>query len=282
MVYNKHLVIVGTARSGTSWLSETIAKQYRYRMIFEPEHEFQTQQGHLLCDQWITLKEEHQQADVYLKRIFANRVDCDWIAQNSNRRFKRHLWPFVPKKYIIKFVRGNLLASYIDKCFGIPVVHMLRNPYDVIFSQKQVNFPWLLDLDRFVSQPKLVQQIKSHFGYDISQYRSLSDIEILCLRWCIENVLPLEVFDVNVTAVDVVRYEALFSDIEVFFDLCKRHHLTPVDEIEAVYKLPSTKTHPSKHTLHNKENKIYKWGSNELKQINNILDVFETQLYNRI
>lgn len=38
--YNNHLVVLGSARSGTSWLSELIAQQHRYRMLFELEIEF--------------------------------------------------------------------------------------------------------------------------------------------------------------------------------------------------------------------------------------------------
>ena len=32
MLYNT----LGSARSGTSWVSENLAKPYRYRMLFEP------------------------------------------------------------------------------------------------------------------------------------------------------------------------------------------------------------------------------------------------------
>lgn len=278
--FNKHLVITGTARSGTSWLSETLAQQHRYRMLFEPEHETQTAKGHLLCDKWLTNPNQAPESYAYLKQVLKNRVDCDWIAQNSNRTLKRHLWPFIPKKFIIKFVRANLLASYLSEWFGVPVVFMLRNPYDVVFSQQQVKFPWLYDLTRFSSQENLVDVVMSNFGFDIRSHKKLSDLETLTLRWCIENVLPLEVFNVASMKVDVVRYEELFGDIQVFFDLCRRFDLKPVDTIESIYKKPSSKTHPSKHTLAEKK-VVKKWGEDELKQINGILDIFKTQLYER-
>lgn len=51
--YNKHIIITGSARSGTSWLSEIIARQFRYRMLFEPDHEFNTTKGILIADQWL-------------------------------------------------------------------------------------------------------------------------------------------------------------------------------------------------------------------------------------
>lgn len=281
MSFNKHLIILGTARSGTSWLSETISRQYRYRMLFEPEHETRTPKGHLLCDQWLTNIEQSPKAYSYLKKVFLNRVDCDWIAQNSNRHFKRHLWPVIPKKYIIKFVRANLLGHYLSDNFNVPVVHLLRSPYDVIYSQKQVKFPWLYDLDIFASQTRLVNLLKETFNLNLLEYKKLSDLEILCLRWCIENVVPLERIGNKSNKIYVLKYEELRSDINVFFDLCNHFNLTPVANIREVYKTPSSKTHPSKNTL-DIEGKNKNWNIKELQQINHILDIFKTQLYKRL
>mgnify|MGYP003671147525 CR=1 FL=1 len=148
--YHKHIVILGSARSGTSWFSELIALQHRYRMLFEPEHEFNTKEGKLICDRFLTSETSAPSIDRYFKRIFANRVDSDWIAQISNRKWKRHLWPFIPKKYIIKFVRCNLSAHYMVERFKIPTVLIVRNPYDVLASQQRVKFPWLYDLNFFL------------------------------------------------------------------------------------------------------------------------------------
>lgn len=279
--YNKHLVIVGTARSGTSWLSETIANQHRYRMLFEPEQETRTEKGHLICDKWIQSKDQSKKADHYLKRVFSNRVDCDWIAQNSNRHFKRHLWPIIPKKYIIKFVRANLLAKHINEDFKIPVIHIIRNPYDVIQSQQRVKFPWLTDLSHFVKQPELVELIKTNFKFDIGTYQQLSNVEVLCLRWCIENVIPLEIIEPYKGKSEVIRFEDLFSDIKVFYDLCNTFNIEPVENLEELYRKPSTKVYPESNIL-NKKNTQNALTKDELKQANGILDVFNSKLYPRL
>ncbi|OUS02023.1 hypothetical protein A9Q86_05070 [Flavobacteriales bacterium 33_180_T64] len=276
--FNKHIVIVGTARSGTSWLSETIASQHRYRMLFEPEHDTQTKKGYLLCDKWILSKSESKDAHQYLRRVFNNKVDCDWIAQNSNRKLKRHLWPFVPKKYIIKFVRANLLAEFINKTYHIPVIHLIRNPYDVITSQQKVKFPWLYDLSHFAKQDRLVQLIKDKFNFDITTYIELSDVERLTLRWCIENVLPIEVFESYSNHVKLIRYEDLFSNIEVFYNLCHEFQIEPIKNLEDYYKKPSSKTHSESDILSGKKGET-NLPESELIQINRILDTFKTKLY---
>ncbi|MEM6517531.1 MAG: sulfotransferase family protein, partial [Bacteroidota bacterium] len=178
-------------------------------MLFEPEQETRTEKGHLLCDQWIKKPDSHIEANDYLKQIFSNQVDCDWIAQNSNRKWKMHLWPILPKKYIIKFIRANLSAKYINEEFKIPVIHLIRNPFNVIQSQLKVNFPWLKNLDSFVAQADLVSLIQNEFGFDITNYKSLSTYEIFALRWCIENVIPLEVLEPYGYKSLVVKYESL-------------------------------------------------------------------------
>lgn len=276
--FNKHVIIVGTARSGTSWLSETIARQHRYRMLFEPEQETRTRRGYLLCDQWIQNREEAPEAHHYLKQVFANRVDCDWIAQNSNRRFKRHLWPLVPKKYIIKFVRANLLASFMNATFEIPIIHMIRNPYAVIQSQLQVNFPWLTDMRHFAGQPKLVKLIHDYASLNIKDLSGFSKVQLLALRWCIENVIPLELLPSAKGHYEVVRYEDLFEDLQYFYQLCDRFDLQPISSLEQDYRFPSSKTH-SRSALLTKKSSYSMDSTSDLDAIQGILNTFKTQLY---
>jgi len=278
--FNKQVIVIGSARSGTSWLSETLAQTHRYRMLFEPEQETRTKRGYLICDKFLTSKTDSGDAHKYLIKVFKNQVDCDWIAQNSNRKFKRHLWPYLPKKFIIKFVRCNLSAHYMNSEFGIPVIHIIRNPFDVIRSQQQVKFPWLYDLSHFAQQESLIQLIQGRFNYDITQYERLTDVERLALRWCIENVIPLEVMDPYPGKFSVMRYEDLSNSIELFYDLCLKFDLEPVPNLQYYFKQPSSKTHP-KSALIKKVIKKNELKADEIHQINRILDVFKTELYSR-
>ena len=67
--YNKHIIIVGSARSGTSWLAETIAAQRRYRLLFEPEHEYNTKYGKLISDKFITEENFSPEVENYFNNI---------------------------------------------------------------------------------------------------------------------------------------------------------------------------------------------------------------------
>ncbi|WP_313113725.1 sulfotransferase domain-containing protein [Aequorivita sediminis] len=280
--FNKHIVIVGSARSGTSWLSEVIARQFRYRLLFEPEHEFNTKKGKLICDKWLRQEVSSVEANRYLKKVLKNQVDSDWIGQISNRKYKMHMWPFLPKKYIIKFVRANLAAKHINENFKVPLIHIIRNPYDVLNSQQRVKFPWLYNLEHFKQQSDLVELVKENFKFDlIEDTKYFTPLDILTVRWCLENVLPLQILEPYQYKHRIVKHEDLRSDIQVFLNLCKEFDIEPLSEIEQEYQRPSSKTHP-KSAIINKEKNNLRFTVEELNEINTLLDIFKCNLYPRI
>jgi hypothetical protein len=224
-------------------LAEIIGLQFRYRLLFEPEHEFQTEQGHLICDQWLTASNVTNAQEQYLIKILKNNVDSDWIAQCSNRKLKRHLWPILPKKYVVKFVRGNLGSVYLNERFKIPVLFITRNPYDVIFSQNRVKFPWLYNLEHFKKQKKITELLAENYDFNWLDVEHYSGIEKLALRWCIENKLVFNKESTLPSNFKILKYEDLKSDINIFYGLCKEFDLKPLENIEEIYTTPSSKTH---------------------------------------
>jgi len=259
-------------------LSEIIAQQFRYRLLFEPEHEFQTKNGHLICDKFITESNITETQDKYLRQIFSNRVDSDWIAQLSHRKFKRHLWPFLPKKYIIKFVRGNLSAAFFNRHFDIPVLFIVRNPFDVIFSQYRVKFPWLYNLEHFKNQDALNTILDQNYNFTWSELDKYTDVQILALRWCIENKV---VFDINTkssSSFKILKYEELKTDINMFLSLCEEFNIKLLKNIHSIYNNPSSKTHP-KSNIRGNNNADYNLTSSKVKEINVVLNKFKITMY---
>lgn len=277
--FTKHVIVLGSARSGTSWLSETLAKPFRYRMLFEPEHDQQTKRGSLLTDKYFGHENPaSQEAIQYLKQVFQNKVDCNWIAQNSNRKYKMHLWPLIPKKFIIKMVRFNLSGQFLYDMFQIPIVHIIRNPWEVMESQKRVNFPWLYDFTYLKQQKHLVELIKNEFNYDVTQIDQQSPTEKLIVRWCIENVIPLQVNTLPKEKYWVIKHEDLRADINVFKNLCNQLNFEILPTIEKEYKKPSTKTHP-KSTIRGKIDQRSFINTEEEIRIKEILQQFKQELY---
>lgn len=275
--FDKHIIITGSARSGTSWLCESISKTFRYRLLFEPDHPIQVPKAKVLADVILNEREDYPIVNNYLTKVFKNKVDSDWIGQNSNRKFKMHLWPIVPKKYVIKFIRTNLGITYIQEHFKIPIIFLVRNPYDVIASQNRVKFPWLYDLSKFQQQNVLVHLVKQISGIDICKAK-LNTIEILTIRWCIENVIPIKYQDLKKEFIRVVKYEDLKGNFDLFKSLCDEFAIELAPTIEQQYLKPSSKTHPKSEILRKgKKEKLI--SDVEYEQIKRILQRFNVDFY---
>lgn len=154
------------------------------------------------------------------------------------------MWPFIPKKFIIKFVRFNLSGHFLYREYQIPVAHIIRNPFDVIKSQKRVSFPWLYDFSYFLKQAHLVKLVKEKFDYELKQIDQKSDTEKLEVRWCLENVIPLEVDEIPSKNYHVIKHEDLRQNINIYKNLCADLNLEVVINLENEYKKPSSKAHP--------------------------------------
>lgn len=278
-IYNNHVLILGSARSGSSWFSELLAQRFRYRMLFEPEHEFNTSEGKLIADQYMTEESYNADAKRYLRKVFANRIDSDWIGQNSNRKWKRHLWPFVPKKYIIKMVRGNLAGRFMYSHFRMPTIYLVRNPYDTILSQNRVKFPWLYSLDHFRNNEEVTRLLKEEYNFSFDQ-KEFNDLEKLAVRWCIENCELFQINEMEKVPFLKVKYEDLIKNVALFRQVCEIFNLQPIDTLEDNYRNPSSKTHP-KSKIHNKSICQPIFSKEELQVINVILDQFQIDFYMR-
>jgi hypothetical protein len=258
-------------------LAEIIAQQFRYRLLFEHEHEYQAKNGYLICDKLITSSNVSIKQKNYFVQIFKNKVDCNWIAQISNRKFKMHLWPFLPKKYIIKFVRGNLSIPFINGFFKIPVLFIIRNPYDVIASQDRVKFPWLYDLNHFKKQELLSGFLLKEYDFSWNDLEKYTEIQVLTIRWCIENRVIFDLHDFADSSFRILKYEDLKNDIDLFLTICQEFDLKPLDNISSVYSKPSSKTHPKSNIRGNIKNNSL--SPSKIKEINVILKKFKISRY---
>lgn len=276
--YPKCLVIVGSGRSGTSWLSETMSKTFRYRLLFEPDQDHQIKAGEVLTDKYLLPGGQYPEVDSYLKKVFRNRIDSDWIAQNSFRKYKMHLWPFLSKKYIIKFVRVNLGSLYIQEQFNLPVVHIIRNPYSVIFSQDRVKFPWLYDFSKFQAQEHLLDMVNESYGIDLTA--TYDDIEKLAIRWALENIYTIQHQKGYAQKVDLYKQEDLADNIDLFREICMKYNLEEPKNLESIYKKPSSKTHPNSNIRADKKSDYRSLiKADDKKKINAILERFEMTIY---
>lgn len=264
--------IFGSARSGTSWLSETLSKRRGYRLLFEPDQSSHISRAETLMDRLLLSYDNDPVLDSYISDLRKNRVDNNWIAQNSYRKFKAHLWPFMVEKVIIKFVRSNLAISYFLSHFDVPLVYIVRDPYSCLFSQKRVSFPWLYELDLFREDPivhsKLVNQ-----GIDLDHH-DYSNLEKLAIRWGIENLLFREKW-LSHPSFNLLRYEDVAGNPDRIRKLIDRIGLKAPENLEKIVGIPSSKTHPKSELRRAKTiPSANQFTQKEIAQIEQILSIF--------
>jgi len=185
------------------------------------------------------------EVEKFLRRLFKNRIDNDWIAQHSYRKYKMHLWPFIVKKKIVKFVRCNLAMHFIADTFQLPALYIRRDPYSTIYSQQRVKFPWLYNLDHFKKQGYIVQLVNNLTGIDLMNV-DLSPLETLALRYAIENYLQDHIPGIKEKSglIKTYNYSDLEGNLNVYRSLLKYTGLEAPDNLEKWFSRPSSKTHP--------------------------------------
>jgi hypothetical protein len=276
------VLVFGSGRSGTSWLAETMARPRGYRLLFEPEHEEHVPEGRALTDRLLMPGEQYPDADRFLIKLFKNRIDNDWIAQHSYRKYKMHLWPFIVKKKIVKFVRCNLAMHYIASKYNLPAVYIRRNPYSTIYSQNRVGFPWLFDLEKFKNQPEIVNGVKQLCGSDILN-QELTNLQKLALRWAIENIFPFNYFrhPEKYSQLIFLEYESIKGNLDVYTNLLHRLCLQPPQDLIRQFHRPSSKTHPRSTILSGEAGEASPlFNGARMEEIDEILNLFGESTWN--
>ena len=134
-------------------------------------------------------------------------------------------------------------------------------------------------MSHFAGQDQLVLLLKDYFSIQLDKTNTYSLLQLRALRWCIENVIPLEVSNVNTNEkYEVVKYEDLVADIKEYYNLCQKFNIDYDKDVENMYRQPSSKAHKL-GSISSQSPKKNVFNAEELKQINSILNIFETKLY---
>jgi hypothetical protein len=204
------ILLVGTGRSGTTWIQEAINYDNSYRVMFEPFHSLKIP----ILKNWNYrqyLREENNN-EIFLepaKAILYGQVRHKWIDQFN----KKH---FVTKR-IIKDIRINLILKWLKRKFPqIPIILILRHPCAVANSKLKLG--WKTHLNDFLRQPDLMSDYLNPFKSEIESVNNQFDKHIF--MWCIENYVPLNQFNKN---------EILITFYE---DIC----LNPQKEIKIIFE----------------------------------------------
>ena len=194
------VALLGSARSGTTWVGEVIDRHHDHRVIFEPLRPHRVPIARAFANgQYLRRDDTDPRFLDPMTAILTGRVRNPW-ADHLN-----HV--VVARRRLVKEIRANLLAPWLVERFpDMPVVLLVRHPLGVAVSRREMGWPD--HLDDALAQRDLVED---HLTAE--QVAFLRDLDHPFARAVaqagIETLVPL-----RMTTPDellVVTYEGLVS-----------------------------------------------------------------------
>jgi len=179
-------LVLGSGRSGTTWLAEAIARQHRGRLIFEPFHPFLGAVGEPLR-LFLDPAERPPAFERQVRRILSGRVRGSYI---DHIRLAR-----LPHGRVVKDVHAaNLLPWFRANHPQVPVVYVVRHPIAASLSRLRSDTFYGLG-DYLETAAGREDAERSPVAAWLPLYdRCREDPEPLVrlvAEWCLENVYPL-------------------------------------------------------------------------------------------
>jgi len=182
--YRKSVFLAGTARSGTTWVSDIINYDNQYRYIFEP---FNPRKVPLVkpfgWKKYLRPEERDTQLYDIASRVLSGQIRSAWT-ERFNRRF-------VSWRRLVKDIRANLFLKWLHVNFpGLPFVLLLRHPCAVASSYAKHGWRGLVE--PLLAQPSLVEDFLHPYTERITAARDTYERAVFI--WCIETLVPLRQF----------------------------------------------------------------------------------------
>ncbi|MCX6667997.1 MAG: sulfotransferase domain-containing protein [Euryarchaeota archaeon] len=299
------ILIIGSPRSGTTWLMEILGTISGYTYLFEP-----------LNPMWFPgsfevgfssrtyLKSESNwpEGEEYLRKIFTGRIANLPIKDNpmsdifqgfSVNNLLTHLFS---NRLIVKSVNMNRMFPWISQHFHLRgIFYIIRHPCAVIASQIKTglygyrpSFPPYFDV--FPTLENILDEVSKIDDFDLNLINKLKTIktkeEILAAVWCLDNYIILSQPKSNHWK--LVIYEKLIKEgkqeIEnLFYSIGERK--IPKSAFNLLKKPSSVTTKESRKFIKRSDQQLSKW-KNYLseKQIDRILKIvsdFDIDLYSK-
>jgi hypothetical protein len=179
-------LVLGSGRSGTTWLAESIARRHRSRLLFEPFHPLLGAMGEgarLFLDP----AERPPAFERSLRRVLSGRARGAYIDEIRIAR--------LPRGRVVKDVHAsNLLPWFRANHPAVPVVYVVRHPIATSLSRLRSDTFYGLG-DHLATAAGREDAESSPTAAWLPLYDSYRDdpepLVRLVAEWCIENAYPL-------------------------------------------------------------------------------------------
>jgi hypothetical protein len=204
------ILIVGSPRSGTTWLMEILATLSNYTYTFEPLNPIWCPESFKLGFRSRTYIQPNKNCSIkedFLKKIFTGQISKVPVKENliisllSGFSIKNTMCHLLGKKLIVKSVNMNRMLPWIAEKFPLRKIFLIiRHPCAVISSQiksglcgyRTSRYPYI---DIFPTKNDILEEASEINGVNPNLYNKLKKIkkreEILAASWCLDNFVPL-------------------------------------------------------------------------------------------
>ena len=243
MDLGKPIVLVGSERSGTSWIGDVLSSSPKIHLVYEPFNPYM--QDMLFGRDWtwpnFTMPYLPEDFDgrryvAPVRRLLRNSAPVSYfgrpfIGSVLGRRRTLRDWarPLAERlrakgrrtRVLVKDPWATHLVPWLVTHFDVHIVHVVRHPCGVAAAQKRLN--WQFDLSRVSTSPGqreiFTQRCRGRPGRSRTSARrqhSIHDREWIACTW------PLLEYARNYSEVTAVSYERLALDpVSEFPELCE-------------------------------------------------------------
>lgn len=207
------LFVSGTARSGTTWLADILARATRSRLMFEPLAPQAVPAGVQIPLFPCPRPGERQPAlEEHLRRVFDGRIRDRWVdKQPVNCR---------PRGRLVKSVRASFMLGWLARAFpDLVIVFVTRDPWSVVRSRIDVGWDPGPDMRALLDQPSLLgslgppgDRVRAALEHLESPGGAApgASIEANAVLWAVANHFAHA--DLDEIAALRIRYETLRAD----------------------------------------------------------------------
>lgn len=198
-------MVVGTGRSGTTWVAEVIDAQVRCRLIFEPFNPDQVKEfRHFRHFLYMRPDQDDPELLRFCHAVTSGELRGEWV--------DGHLAHLSSDLRLIKDIRPTLMLRWLANRFpNVPILYVLRHPCAVVLSRMRLNWATDVDVRRFTDQPLLVEDHLRPYLAVIDGAQTPEEKHAVV--WCLSNLIPLRQFASG--GWTLLHYERLRQEPEV-------------------------------------------------------------------
>ncbi|KYK31987.1 MAG: hypothetical protein AYK22_00055 [Thermoplasmatales archaeon SG8-52-3] len=298
------VLVAGSPRSGTTWITELLAYLPKYTYIFEPLNPVWNPEIFKIgfsSRMYISKNTKWNEGKNYLLDVFTGKtsnlpikgsISKSIIPGFSLNKFFHFL---LGNKLIIKSTNMNRMLSWINNNFQLrDIVLIIRHPCACIASQMKSGLygyrtnksPYI---DIIPTKEIILDEIQKISELNDSLIKKIKNIdkkeEIFATAWCLDNYFLIS--QKNFYPWKLIFYEKLIknSDEEII-NLFKKigEKKVPKNVFKNLKKPSSVTMKEDKKYINHPNKQLSKWkdylSEKQIKRILNVLSIFEIDLYN--